>query len=219
MNDFTLVISAAERVTTAGGCRSSGANGSLRYTLRGGRASAGSQASATPLSPPVPSSTITITEGEPAVKLRQRTAPRSVVSVPLASASHCVKRAVPPATLHRAGGLHDHATDRVARLIVHDIGAIDGPAERAVARVDRGAEAAVADERALAPPGRQTVPDEVLAREKGGPIDCRCRPRRRSRLRPRDRAHQGERDRRDPAWCAHRVTVADRTSRPSLRSV
>src|ERR1051325_7696873 len=43
MNDCTLVISAAERVTTAGGCRSSGANGSLRYTLRGGRASAGSQ--------------------------------------------------------------------------------------------------------------------------------------------------------------------------------
>src|ERR1051325_4186364 len=98
MNDCTLVISAAERVTTAGGCRSSGANGSLRSTLRGGRASAGSQASATPLSPPVPSSTITITEGEPAVKLRQRTAPRSVVSVPLASASHSVKRAVPPCT-------------------------------------------------------------------------------------------------------------------------
>src|ERR1044071_4965908 len=72
------------------------------------------------------------------------------------------------ATLHRAGGLHDHAADGVARLVVHDVGAIDGPAERAVARVDRGAEAAVTDERALAPPAGESVPDEVLTREKAG---------------------------------------------------
>src|SRR5207302_9997314 len=63
MNDCTLVISWDACVTTGGGCRSSGAKGSLRYTLRGGRASAGSQSTPTPLSPPVPSSTMTITEG------------------------------------------------------------------------------------------------------------------------------------------------------------
>src|SRR5207248_7491057 len=87
-NDCTLVISWVERLTTGGGCKSSGANGSLRYTLRGGRASAGDQSTPTPVSPPVPSSTITITDGRDAVKLRHRTSPRSVVSVPLASASH-----------------------------------------------------------------------------------------------------------------------------------
>src|SRR5205807_7394544 len=95
-NDCTLVIALSEGVTTGGGCRSSGAKGSLRYTLRGGRASAGDQSSATPLSPPVPSSTITITDGRAAVKLRHRTAPRSVVTVPLASASQRTRRAVPP---------------------------------------------------------------------------------------------------------------------------
>src|SRR6266513_5466663 len=99
MNDCTLVIPWDERVTTGGGCRSSGAKGSLRYTLRGGRASAGDQSSPTPLSPPVPSSTMTITDGRDAVKLRHRTAPRSVVAVPLASASHSVKRASPPRTV------------------------------------------------------------------------------------------------------------------------
>src|SRR5213079_921449 len=99
MNDCTLVISWDERVTTGGGCRSSGANGSLRYTLRGGRASAGNQSSATPLSPGVPSSTITITDGRDAVKLRQRTSPRSVVTVPLASASHRTRRVLPPCTV------------------------------------------------------------------------------------------------------------------------
>src|SRR5947199_6425478 len=67
------------------------------------------------------------------------------------------------AALHRSGRLQDHATDRVARLVVHDIGAVDGPAERAVVHVDRGTEATVADECALAPPGRETVPEEVLA--------------------------------------------------------
>src|SRR6266513_6353980 len=96
MNDCTLVIPWDERVTTGGGCRSSGARGSVRYTLRGGRASAGNQSSPTPLSPPVPSSTITITDGRAAVKLRHRTAPRSVVNTPLASASQRTRRAVPP---------------------------------------------------------------------------------------------------------------------------
>src|SRR5204863_9117679 len=96
MNGCTLVTSARERVTVGGGCRSSGANASLRATLRGGRASAGTQSSATARSPPLPSSTITITEGSVAVKLRQRISPRSVVTVPLASASQSASRAVPP---------------------------------------------------------------------------------------------------------------------------
>src|SRR5207244_5980752 len=78
---------------------------------------------------------------------------------------------------HRAGGLQYDPPDGIARLIVDDVGAIDRPAERAVARVDRGAQAAVTDEGALAPPRRETVPDEVLAREKGGPIDAGGGPR------------------------------------------
>src|SRR2546430_4880451 len=72
MNDCTLVISWDACVTTGGGCRSSGAKGSLRYTLRGGRASAGDQSTPTPPSPPGPSSTMTITEGPAAAKPRHR---------------------------------------------------------------------------------------------------------------------------------------------------
>src|SRR6266700_4325733 len=46
------------------------------------------------------------------------------------------------AALHRASGLQDYAANGVTRLVMDDVRAIDGPAERAVARVDRGAEAA-----------------------------------------------------------------------------
>ena len=125
MNGCTLVTSARERVTVGGGCRSSGANASLRATLRGGRASAGTQSSATARSPPLPSSTITITEGSVAVKLRQRMSPRSVVTVPLASASQSASRAVPPVSVPavfrttRPIGKRDWSCTTSVRLIVH----------------------------------------------------------------------------------------------------
>src|SRR6266480_3883954 len=55
--------------------------------------------------------------------------------------------------------------------VVHDVGAVDRPSEGAVSRIDRRAEPPVADERALAPPGREAVPYQVLAREERGPVD------------------------------------------------
>src|SRR5437879_11540444 len=125
MNVCTLVRPAGERVTVGGGCRSSGAKASFRATLRGGRGSAGSQSRSRWPSPPPPSSTITITDGAAAVKLRQRTAPRSVVTVPLASASQSVKRASPPCTVPvvfsttRPLGNRDWSWPKSVRLIVH----------------------------------------------------------------------------------------------------
>src|SRR5205814_2311173 len=59
MNDCTLVISGDAWVTIGGGCRSSGANGSLRYTLRGGRAFAPSGRE------PVPDEVLAPEEGGP----------------------------------------------------------------------------------------------------------------------------------------------------------
>src|SRR5437899_5173832 len=125
MNVCTLVRPAGERVTVGGGCRSSGAKASFRATLRGGRGSAGSQSRSRWPSPPPPSSTITITDGAAAVKLRQRTAPRSVVTVPPAWASQSVKRASPPCTVPvvfsttRPMGNRDWSWTKSVRLMVH----------------------------------------------------------------------------------------------------
>src|SRR5213593_1527768 len=125
MNVCTLVRPAGERVTVGGGCRSSGAKASFRATLRGGRGSAGNQSRSRWPSPPPPSSTITITDGAAAVKLRQRTAPRSVVTVPPAWASQSVKRASPPCTVPvvfsttRPMGNRDWSWTKSVRLMVH----------------------------------------------------------------------------------------------------
>src|SRR2546423_3273120 len=86
------------------------------------------------------------------------------------------------AALHRAGGLQDDPADRVARLVVHHVGAVDGPAERAALHVDRGAQATVADECTLAPPTREAVPYQAGPPENRGPITSPGgRPRRPSR--------------------------------------
>ena len=74
------------------------------------------------------------------------------------------------AAANLAGRLHHDAPDRVARGVVDEVGAIDRPPERAVARVDRRAQPAVADERALAPACWEAAPDEVAPRQERRPV-------------------------------------------------
>ena len=93
------------------------------------------------------------------------------------------------ARLDRAGGPQDDAPDRVARPVVHHIGAVDGPAECAVACVDRRAETTVTDEGAFAPALGQAAPHQVVAREKPGPVDPRGRLQREQRREARCQDH------------------------------